>query len=286
MTNYFILPHPSLQPFVDNYILCTSENEIISFNGHWPASNETSLVFYLADQPASHINANKDAVIEKKNNCIIGLLTHYNGVVNFEGCYHTFMIQFRANGFNKVINIPITEFVNKIHAVNDVFGSRTKVLDEQLMNAKDIESMAVFADTFLLSFLRQGKKSGVLIDGITAVAWELFNVTQPLRIKQCAYKANMSVRNFERRFTEQVGVSPKLYSKLARFNAAVMIKTMQPQKSWTSVAYECSYFDQMHFIKDFKQFANLSPTEFINQNAQLNNNRAQEKFVFTKRKLI
>ena len=286
MINYFISPHPSLQPFVDNYILCTSENEVISFNGHWPATNETSLVFYMADQPESHINENKNSVLANKNNCIIGLLTRYNGIIHFKGRYHTFLIQFRANGFTKIFNMAMAEFTDKIYSTDDVFGKQTKTLHEQLLNAKNIQSMALLADVFLLSFLERRKKTDTLIDGITFISRELYNARQPLTVTQYAYKANMSVRNFERRFTEQAGVSPKLYSKLARFTQAVNIKIMQPAKNRTSIAYECSYFDQMHFIKDFRQFANFSPSQFMKKNAELNISQVQGKFIFVQRTSI
>ena len=108
-----------------------------------------------------------------------------------------------------------------------------------------------------------------MYDGITAIAKELYNTTSLLSVAQYAYKANMSIRNFERRFTEQAGVSPKLYAKLVRFNEAIKIKSMQPEKNWTSIAYDCGYFDQMHLIKDFKQFSNESPSSFFNRNAGL-----------------
>ena len=90
-----------------------------------------------------------------------------------------------------------------------------------------------------------------------------------LSIEQYAYKANMSVRNFGRRFTEQVGVSPKLYCRLLRFNNAVNAKLKQPQSIWTSIAYECGYYDQMHMIKDFKEFSNVNPSALFPSNTEI-----------------
>ena len=77
------------------------------------------------------------------------------------------------------------------------------------------------------------------------------------------------MRNFERRFSEQVGTSPKLFCRLVRFTAAVQFKIAHSKKSWTEVAYECGYFDQMHLIKDFKQFTNENPSTFFNDNPDL-----------------
>jgi AraC-like DNA-binding protein len=282
LNNYFISPHRSLASFVDNYILCTSENNTITFGGSWPASNETSLVFYLADRPKDHITEHPGSKLANKSNCLIGLLTRYNGIVHFAGKYHTFMIQFKANGFNKIFRMPMQEFTDKIFTTEDVFGKQTNDLHEQLLNATDIQQMACFADRFLLSFLNRHQKTVTMYDAITAISQTLYNTATILSVAEYAYKANMSIRNFERRFTEQAGVSPKFYTKLVRFNEAVKIKTLQPAKNWTSIAHECGYFDQMHLIKDFKQFANKIPSAFLNDNPDL----MKESFITIKRTVL
>lgn len=138
-------------------------------------------------------------------------------------------------------------------------------MNEYLYNAEDIQEMAGVADKFLLQFLAHQKKSFSYQDGITCISNELFSNNPLLSIEQYAYKANMSVRNFERRFTEQVGISPKLYCRLLRFNNAVNTKLKSPKASWTTIAYECGYYDQMHMIKDFKEFTNINPSQFFAQ---------------------
>ncbi len=301
ITNYFISPHLLLQPFVDNYILCTSEGKKITLRGAWPASNETSFVFYLADQPCHHINEDISSALQNKNGCIIGLLSHSNGVVSFNGIYHTFLIQFKANGFNKIFSMPVAGFINKIFYLDDAFGAEARYLNEALQHAKDIEQMACIADKFLLHFLSLQKAYNNLYDGITFVSNELFTSTPMLSIEQYAYKANMSVRNFGRRFTEQTGVSPKLYCRLLRFNNAINAKLKKPQTNWTSIAYEFGYYDQMHMVKDFQEFANLNPSVLFQSNTgftkpdtdltesdneavpSFNVNVTDEKFVFVKR---
>jgi len=89
------------------------------------------------------------------------------------------------------------EFTDKIFVTEDVFGKQAKYLYQQLLNAKDIFQMAQFADAFLLSFFNY--KRAITDDGITAIAEELYNTTALLSVSQYAYKANMSIRNFERR---------------------------------------------------------------------------------------
>jgi len=299
--NYLISPHPSLQLYVDNYILCTSDGERIVHTGIWPASSETSIIFYMADRPSHKTSEGKFSHLQSDQGCIVGLQPQFSGIVSFSGIYFTFIIMFKANGLNKLFSMPATDIVNKIYHLDDVFGVKAKNLNEQLLNARDIHQMALFADAFLLFFLNMKKAYLHLCDGITFISNELFNNTPLLSVEQYAKKANMSVRNFGRRFMEQTGVSPKLYCRLLRFNNAINRKLKKPQINWTSIAYECGYFDQMHMIKDFKEFANVNPSALFKNNneftrpridvagldadtfTKVNSSLLQEKFIIVKR---
>jgi len=75
--------------------------------------------------------------------------------------------------------------------------------------------------------------------------------------------ANMSFRNFERRFSEEVGIYPKLYARITRFFNAVENKMMNPAKKWTDIVYEGGFFDQAHFIKEVKTFSSKTPVELF-----------------------
>ena len=269
ITNFFISPNPYLQSFADNYILSTSNGEKITISGAWPASNEMSLVFYMSDLPSHHTCEGVISPLKNEHGCVVGLLSQYNGLVSFEGIYHTFIIQFKANGFNKLFRLPVADFVNKLYYLDDVFGKEARNLNEQLMSAPDIQTMAVYADKFLLHFLNVQKSYVNLYDGITFISNELFNSSPLLSIEQYASKANMSLRNFGRRFTEQTGVSPKFYCRLLRFNNAINTRLKHPQNNWTSIAHDCGYFDQMHMIKDFKEFANANPSALFQNNTEI-----------------
>ena len=269
IANYFIAPHPLLQSFVDDYILSTSEGEKVTLNGAWPASNETSLIFYMADRPSHHTAEGVISSLQNKHGCVVGLLSQCNGVVSFEGIYHTFIIHFKANGFKKLFRLPMEEFVNKLYYLDDVFGKEARNLNEELMYSQDVQKMSLLADKFLLHFLNIQKSDVNLYDGITFISNALFSNSPLLSIEQYACKANMSVRNFGRRFTEQTSVSPKLYCRLLRFNKAVNTKLKNPRINWTLIAYNCGYYDQMHMIKDFKEFADVNPSALFQNNTQI-----------------
>ena len=73
--------------------------------------------------------------------------------------------------------------------------------------------------------------------------------------------ADFSNRQFERVFRNRIGLLPKFFSRLVRFSRAWLIKETQPDIHWLHLAHECGYYDQMHFIRDFKEFTGANPSQ-------------------------
>lgn len=71
----------------------------------------------------------------------------------------------------------------------------------------------------------------------------------------------MSSKRFIERFKEDVGVTPKRYCRIRRFQQAVTLAHQQPE-DWSQVALDCGYFDQAHFIHDFRSFSGVTPTGY------------------------
>ena len=260
-----IPPHPALNEFIFNYSLCISESPVKSLTLPWVAHHDTSLCFYLADKPKQKLNtiANNTYGYTDKIT-LYGLLTECRGAMTFEGNYKTFLIEFKPNGFSRLFDISANEVCDGVFSADEVIGNAVNRLYTQLINASNIREMIGFADEFLFQFLKK-RKTGYYNDGITKISNQLLENSLP-NISQYATQANMSLRNFERRFSEQVGVSPKLFCRLLRFSTAVQSKVTYTVKSWTDIAYECGYYDDMHLIKEFKQFANASPVTFFENN--------------------
>jgi len=72
----------------------------------------------------------------------------------------------------------------------------------------------------------------------------------------------LSARHFQRRFTTQIGLSPKLYARTTRFDAALTAHRKQPARSWTDIAHEAGYFDQAHFGRDCRELVDAAPSQF------------------------
>ncbi|WP_317206812.1 helix-turn-helix domain-containing protein [Hymenobacter sp. BT770] len=80
---------------------------------------------------------------------------------------------------------------------------------------------------------------------------------------ELAHLAHLSRRQLERRFREAVGVSPKLFAEISRFARVFELLKEQPQTNWHDLAQACGYFDQAHFIREFRRFTEETPAAFF-----------------------
>lgn len=266
LTTSLILPHPALNDFINSYTLCTHKSLNVNMTFPLYAHHETSIGFFLGDTSLQIKNYTTKVVTESTSKVFLfGLSTNCKEAMASTGNYTTFTIEFKANGFSKMFGISANEITDNNFPANEVIGSGVTHLYEQLLHTKSAQQMVAFADKFLINTINR-KKSTYINEGITKISSYLLTNTTITNISQYAYHANMSLRNFERRFVEQVGTSPKLYCRLLRFNSALNFKISNPKKNWAEIADVFSYYDTMHLIKEFKQFTNSSPTMLLDDN--------------------
>lgn len=230
------------------------------------ANHETSIGFFLGDTSIHTYDYATKAKMQSMNRVFIfGVSTQCKGSMASKGNYNTFTIGFKPNGFTKIFGIPASQLSNSIFPAHDIIGSSITRLHEKLLHASSSAQIVRLADDFLLNILK-GKKISYINNGISKISNYLLTHRSTFTIPQYAYEANMSLRNFERIFREQVGIAPKLFCRLLRFNAAFQYKICQPKITWNEIAIEFGYSDTMHLIKEFKQFTNSSPANLINEN--------------------
>lgn len=85
-----------------------------------------------------------------------------------------------------------------------------------------------------------------------------------VKIAGLAHQAGLSLRQFERRFIRQIGMSPKMFARVVRFEAAMDCMTRSGADSWTDLAHRFGYFDQMHMVHEFAALAGDTPTRTLN----------------------
>jgi AraC-like DNA-binding protein len=269
LTSSLTLPHPVLRDFVYNYTFCKSGSAQLNLDIPCFANHETSLCFFRTETPILINNSFSKTTSEQIDKVsLFGLSTSFKGTMKFQGNCDEFIIEFKPNGFNKMFGIPATHICDKIFPANEVIGKYINQLYVQLLHATSILEMVSLADKCLIGFLSR-QKTVYTNEGITRISHQLLSQKNNIDISKYASQANMSIRNFERRFSEQVGTSPKLFCRMLRFNSAIKSKITHPEKSWVDIAYESGYYDNLHMIKEFKQFADASPSILFSNNLGL-----------------
>ena len=98
---------------------------------------------------------------------------------------------------------------------------------------------------------------------ITFIKDYILNKNGVLKIKELESIFGISSRTLEKVFAEQMGVSPKEFTRVTRFNALLAEIKTDPSVSWSEIIDKYGYYDQSHFIRDFQYFTGQSPTEFL-----------------------
>ncbi|HEY6122123.1 MAG TPA: AraC family transcriptional regulator [Pyrinomonadaceae bacterium] len=176
-----------------------------------------------------------------------------------QGSIRTIGIRFHPHGAGHMLGLPIVELTNTLVPLADV--SRT--LESQLNHLRDLSSVTQQLE--LLDLIIAGVADSTVEDRLISEAVNAVERTIGLiSISQLAQFVGLSSRHFERRFINAVGVSPKFFCRLQRFQR--VIRTIEhSQKTWVETAVACGYYDQAHLIRDFREFSGATPTAMLTE---------------------
>ncbi len=254
-----LLPHPILQPFVKAYwFLDLTKGSGVPLS--MSPAPEHCLYFYPRSQPQVFDFDGKPMRVF--DNVLMGQAVTGGTKLLVPDRYCMFKILFQPSGLFRLFKTPMMLFANTYEESMAVLGSPIKQLREQIGNASDFEEMVHFSNRFLL---QQLSKSPVKTQPIDAVLY--LPHLHRFDLSHLSASACLSPRQFERKFLERVGVSPKIYQRLIRFNQVMNLKHNYPHKKWMDITYECGYFDPNHLLRDFRQFTGVVPTGFDFENA-------------------
>ena len=257
MFQQFYEPHPALKGFVNNIVIHGVKVNATQaqLNFSIPPLPEQSLIFYVRDHPDS-----EDVSTKKKETLPPSLVVgpNVNRHIITPGADHLIIkVGFQPGGLYRFLGIPLSELLCKdVFDGQELLGNEMNEVSDQLAEADSFYKLKMIVESFLLKHVDKLKQT-LPIDQVLSL---LINERGLIKIDQLASLACLSIRQFERVFQQRIGLPPKHFSRLVRFSQAWMIKEHQPGISWTKVAYECGYFDQMHLIRDFQKFAGVNPS--------------------------
>jgi AraC-like DNA-binding protein len=170
----------------------------------------------------------------------------------------TICVEFSPRGAYRFFHFSLDEIKNKIYPLNDVLGKISNQLEEQIANTESVKGKIFVLQQFLLKQLSLHKE-----DSIFEYCVEKIQSTQgKIAIKELEKKTGYSSRWLNMKFTDKIGASPKNLSSVTRFKQYYQAVASKDENPFLKNYYYDYYYDQADFIRTFKRFTGLTPTEF------------------------
>ncbi len=256
-------PNSELAAFVMCYWTLESAKEKTPLKNTIIPDGTMKLIFHYGDAYRHHPNNDESIILPK---CfLIGQLTRPY-IVEPLGVTGTFLVRFHPNGFLPFSTIPIKEMENTAVPLDKLFGKEGEEIGEKILNASTTSERISLIESFLLKYLTDRQT----IDKIVKSTIEtILNANGQFSVNEFSQQNHINRRQLTRKLSSAIGLSPKQLSKTIRIQATLKKLLTKEVTSLTDLAYENEYFDQAHFIKDFKEFTGLTPKEFYGEDLKM-----------------
>jgi AraC-like DNA-binding protein len=203
-----------------------------------------------------------------------GSCKHFSGAI-FSGAHarplfvdtakHVVGVHFKPGGAFRFLGVPASELANTHVDVEALWGRSAQDLREQLCAAANPARRFRVLERALAARLKNTLEEHRAV----WAALEIFGRDAgEARTRDLAAHLGLSQRHFIKIFSKQVGITPKQFGRVQRFQRALELTRSSSTPDWTDIVVACGYFDQSHLIHDFQTFSGLTPTEFHRQRSE------------------
>ncbi|SEB53048.1 Helix-turn-helix domain-containing protein [Tenacibaculum sp. MAR_2009_124] len=170
-------------------------------------------------------------------------------------------VRFKSGAFRHFTSIPYFNIVNQYLSVEDIWSIDGKQLSQQLNDLTLIEEKIKCIEIFLLKKLSKYKST-------ESVHWnaslhQLYREFNSISFLDLALKCNISYRQYERNFKQKFGITPKKFQRITRLQKTAKEVLLNKTDSYLHIALDNGYYDQSHFIKEFKNLSGITPSEYF-----------------------
>lgn len=246
-------PSPALEAFVQHF-----------WTVRWDLRGEPPLLAETLPHPCVHV------VFERGQARIAGVQSR-RFRRRLQGQGRVFGIKFRPAAFQPWLKAPVSRLTDRTVSLHSVFGRESIALRDALLAEPDVRRCMTLAEDFLRPRLPPMPEPLARLRDLV----ERLAVDPSLtRMEQVAALAGLEPRNLQRRFSAAVGVSPKWVIQRYRLHEAAEQLARPDAPDMASLALQLGYFDQSHFIRDFKALVGRAPGQYAAQAASARGKRA------------
>src|SRR4051794_3962659 len=183
-------------------------------------------------------------------------------VIDEQGYVDLVGIRFKAGGAWPFLGLPLSELTGHVVELEAVLQQEAEHLSDRMNGAGNSNQRFALLQSWLLHRLRSGTPPTPAVKYTLAL---IRDRREDLRIGQIADKIGVSHKHLLREFDRCVGLPPKMFARLSAFQRAIGWIGQQSSPDWADVAMGCGYYDQAHFIHEFRAFSGLTPTSYLSR---------------------
>ena len=242
---------------LDRYV---PSEEIAFFVEHfwiveWDLSGNDPFVSETLPHPCVHV------VFEKERSYVIGVTKEkFSRTLVDKGI--VFGIKFKPGGFYPFVKKPISSFTNRLIDLTDIFGDCSESIEKTILNLSGHDEMTACAEKFLHEILPERDENIVTINKISE---RIIADREIIRVDDLVDLFKLNKRQLQRLFNEYVGINPKWMIKRYRLHEAAEQLAGTANIDLTKLAIDLGYYDQAHFIKNFKSIVGKPPEKYAKQ---------------------
>lgn len=255
------IPPPPLSQFVDKFWFYSGDEPVHRMERVLP-DGTTELVINLDEYPRKRFHSADPRRFETFRRAWISGMHPAFILIDVLPRATMMGAHFRPGGLACFVPMPTDQLSGQIVELDALWGRDAFELRDSLLEAQNLQTRFRLLEAYLLRHAQRELR----LDPAVAAALRQF-LTDPTvsAIKQMAKLAGLSHKHFIARFRAEVGVSPKRFCRIRRFQRAIGEIHARRPVDWTEVAYGGGYYDQAHFIHDFRAFSGLTPARYLAQ---------------------
>ncbi|MCT7375689.1 AraC family transcriptional regulator [Chelativorans salis] len=168
-------------------------------------------------------------------------------------------VHFKPGGAFAILGLPAAAFTNLHVDLRTIWGPAATMLRERLcVMTRPLARFQLLEQVLLGKLYEPPARHGAVGVGLDV----LMRTHGRERVRDIAKAVDLSPRRFIEVFTAEVGLTPKLFGRVRRFQHAAASSRSAARTDWAKLAVECGYFDQSHLIREFVEFSGLTPAQF------------------------
>jgi AraC-like DNA-binding protein len=254
----FIEPNNILRRYIKNYCIVEMNSSLDFLPVERVSPHGNICIVFHYGPPSKYKKGASNEYIEP-GFVICGQQTnHYD--LSLSGNTGMILITFWPHGFRAFYNLSVKELLNENIPLNLLLKQEADILEDKLLNATDNEQRIAYFENFFSEKLIINRD----FDRIDYAIKLIENCKGQIKTQQLSHEVCLGIKQFERIFSNHVGLNPKKFASIIRFQHVVQMKKKFKELNMYQLAFDNGYYDQSHFIHDFKSLTGLSPRDFFN----------------------